>query len=443
MKLRFLILGLFCASCAQFSDKTGGDTKAASLDVQEFSEMRLPKLVEDHPLVRLFALPEIRSSLRKVHARQSSIDALGASQEFTVSGSSDVGATTSDGALGTVSVVGQKSLNLYAENQMAIEISQSQRDLAMLDTNDLVDGIVSELLRYELSLLNLNQVIDIVGKYSSLYYENEPALEAAISAGIVNSSEKFKFKKTLSNFDRQVHEARALNAASKISVQRFLNRVDDNLFSIRDLSTSEVLANAFATREFRGAQRLKLQSTILTNDMALLETDKKAKGVAITRLSSPADTGDDWTAFAGVQFSMPIYDAGQNDALIQEKQLMLDGAKIDLEAFNQVNTSSREQLSRVVSDGQKSMAMLEDEINLTNEIINDLKTKLAFGGASISDLVSETLLLANLELQLIGISQNLKNKVIDYAGSYGVACSIAAKCKIISEGISAFGPGAE
>ena len=75
-----------------------------------------------------------------------------------------------------------------------------------------------------------------------------------------------------------------------------------------------------------------------------------------------------------------------------------------------------------------SIEMLLEEQALSNEIITDLETKLSYGGASISDLVSEILSQADLELQLSDKRRQLKQSIIDYTSVHGISCSLTNSC---------------
>ena len=58
--------------------------------------------------------------------------------------------------------------------------------------------------------------------------------------------------------------------------------------------------------------------------------------------------------------------------------------------------------------------------------------RLTYGGASISDLVSEMLSLADLEIQLIDKRRQLKQNILDYTSNYGISCSLTNSCNILA-----------
>jgi hypothetical protein len=84
------------------------------------------------------------------------------------------------------------------------------------------------------------------------------------------------------------------------------------------------------------------------------------------------------------------------------------------------------------ADATTFISMLVEEQALSNEIIADLETRLTYGGASISDLVSEMLSLADLEIQLIDKRRQLKQNILDYTSNYGISCSLTNSCNILA-----------
>jgi hypothetical protein len=105
----------------------------------------------------------------------------------------------------------------------------------------------------------------------------------------------------------------------------------------------------------------------------------------------------------------------------------------------QRNSDSQKQLTRYLLDAKKTLAMLADEQKLSNEVVDDLKTRLGYGGASISDLVSEMMVLAELEFQVLDKQRELRSQVLEYASNYGIVCSLTGSCDSISGSIENIG----
>jgi len=136
---------------------------------------------------------------------------------------------------------------------------------------------------------------------------------------------------------------------------------------------------------------------------------------------------------------LPIYDGGEKDLLIQEKNEQSAGVTASIAAEKQRHDDSKNQLKRYLSDAAVSLSMLAEEQKLSNEIIDDLKTRVGYGGASISDLVSEMMVLAELEFQVVDKQRQLRSQVIEYAINYGLVCSLTNSCDAVLRSVESLG----
>jgi citrate lyase gamma subunit len=391
-------------------------------------------------LDKLLALPELDTLVAQYESADARYRAVKASQGFTVSGSSDLGARNqeNDEFVATASVIGQKSLNIQSENDLTLKILAHQRDMIKIQVQSAIDKIFGQVMAYELSNAHLQKMQSIADKYRKIYQENKPALDAAISAGIVNSSESFKFRKTLANYDRRLHEASAANALLRLNVRSYNENISSKYIKIGGFSGDEIAKDALSQNQLPEVEKLKLQLAILRAEQALIETQKKPLGSVISRLTTPTSSDEDLTAFVGVSFTLPMFDNGEKDLLIDEKILQTDGVEAALDAYLERNSDSRLQLKRYLADAEITLAMLEEEQTLTNEIIDDLKTRLGYGGANISDLVSEMMALAELELQVADKEHQIKTQILDYVANYGISCSLTQSCDVILGSIKQF-----
>ena len=389
----------------------------------------------------LMQLPEFSGQIAQYAAVTKRYDATAAAQGFQVSGSSDLGIRNSEGDEGvaTASLTGQRSLNLQSENDLALANIQSERDLLKLEIQSSVDRNLAQILQADVSAVHLEKMRGITKKYRDIYQENKPALDAAISAGIVSSAEAFKFRKTLANFDRRLHEAEAAHAILKINSQKYRDALAPSFVKLTHLTNDELLSRALSAKQLTEVDKLKLQQNILETERALTEAQSKLQGSFVSRITSPPSSEDDWTAFAGVSLTLPVYDGGENDLLRAEKDELLKSIEASIQAVITQNDEARLQLKRAIDDAKISVAMLEEEEALTNEIIDDLKTRLGYGGANISELVSEMMSLADLELQLALKERQVRQQIIDYSTNYGVACALVAACQKISEDLDNIG----
>ena len=447
--LLILAMALAVSGCATSVDPVAlVKEKALGLSSNKFTAEPLPSMDEElaapkgfGQLNTLMQLPEFSGQVAQYAAVTKRYDATVAAQGFQISGSSDLGVRNSKGEEGvaTASLAGQRSLNLQSENDLVLANIQSERDLVKLEIQSSVDRSLAQIMQADVSATQLENMRGIIKKYRDIYKENKPALDAAISAGIVSSAEAFKFRKTLANFDRRLHEAEAAHALLKINSQKYRDALDLNFAKLTHLTNDELISRALSAKELVEVDKLRLQQNILETQRALTETQSKLQGSFVSRITSPASGEEDWTAFAGLSLTLPVYDGGENDSLRAEKDELLESIYASIHAFTTQNSEARLQLQQAIDDAKISVAMLKEEEALTNEIIEDLKTRLGYGGANISELVSEMMSLADLELQLASKEQQVRQQIIDYSTNYGVACALVAACQKISEDLDNIG----
>ena len=427
------------------------DTTASDFVVESDLKPSLPKTSEAQhaseeerlvaELDELFSLPELNKLMAQYEAADAKLASVKASQGFTISGSSDLGArnTQNDEFIATASLVGQKSLNLQSENDLNLKILSYQKDMITVEIRKAIDNILGQVLNYEISLAHLQQMRTISDKYRKIYDENKPALEAAIAAGVVSSSEKFKFRKTLANNDRRLHEAEAANALLKLNIVSYQDKIPTKYLKVIGENNNQLASLALSSHELPEIEKLKLQVGALEAEQELIRAQKKPLGAVVTRLTSPASSDKDWTAFVGLNLTLPVFDNGEKSFLLDEKAAQINAIEASASNYLMKNNDSKAQLERFVQDAEISLAMLKEEQALSSEIIGDLKTRLGYGGANISDLVSEILALADLELQVADKERQVKSRVIDYAITYGTACVLSGVCDTIAGSVKQVG----
>jgi len=279
---------------------------------------------------------------------------------------------------------------------------------------------------------HLEEIRTITAKYRRLYQENKPALKAAITAGIVSSSEEFKFRKILSSYDRRLHEAETSYALLELQSDRYSGVLNKAITALSNKTPESLLDRAMSKNDLIEVEKLILQLAILENEMSLFDAQKKLQGTFVSRLASPVTEDDDITAFVGVNLTLPIFDGGAKDLQRTEKERLSDGIRSSIDAYIEKNNDAKKQLQKMNADATTLISMLVEEQALSNEIIADLETRLTYGGASISDLVSEMLSLADLEIQLIDKRRQLKQNILDYTSNYGISCSLTNSCNILA-----------
>ena len=395
----------------------------------------------NNEFARLLNTPEIETLVSSYKAAKFRYQSTEASQGFIVSGSGDFGARNekNNEAVAVATLTAQKSLDLQSENSLSLEILEHQQELLLLDIRDAIDNVLAKVMAYELSGAHLERMRAIYDNYKSLYQQNRAALDAAISAGVINSSENFKFRKTLANYDRKIHDAVSAHELLKLNVQKYIDVVEPRYVDISSMSAQELALRATSTKNVSEIEKLNRQASILLAEKSLLEAQKKPQGSMVSRLTSPASADEDWSAFLGVNIILPIYDGGEKDLLVQEKIEQSKGVAASINSFKQRNADAQSQLERYLSDAETSLAMLAEEQSLSNEIIEDLKTRLGYGGASISDLVSEMLVLAELEFQVLDKQRELRSQALEYAANFKIACALTKSCDAISGSIENIG----
>jgi len=392
-------------------------------------------------LSELYRLPELEALSSNYRSAEMRYDATKASQGFKLTGSGDFGARNQENSEGVfaTSLTGQKSLNLQSENSLTLSILDDQLALIKLDLIAAIDRIFGKVMTFELSQTHLIEMREIADKYKSLYQQNRGALDAAISAGVISSSENFKFRKTLSGYDRKLHEAEAAHALLELDVNKYIDVLDKKFTDISRLSATELADIVMSQENFSQVEQLNKQASILASEKALLEGQRKPQGSLVSRLSSPASVEETWSAYVGLNIVLPIYDGGEKDLLIQEKNEQSAGVTASIAAEKQRHDDSKNQLKRYLSDAAVSLSMLAEEQKLSNEIIDDLKTRVGYGGASISDLVSEMMVLAELEFQVVDKQRQLRSQVIEYAINYGLVCSLTNSCDAVLRSVESLG----
>jgi len=379
---------------------------------------------------QLVTLPEFEAQIAKYWAIEERYKSVRAAQGYTVSASGDLGTQINQGSNGVLSagLVGQKSLNLQSENDLVLLNIKNEKRLVSLDIQYSIDKILSQEMILSLSKENLEEIRAIIAKYRRVYQENKSVLNSAITAGIVSSTEDFKLRKILSGHDRRLHEAEASYASLELQSKRYSDVLSEGIGAVANESAENLLDRAISEDRFVELQKLNLQLAVLNNEKLLIEAQKKLQGTFVSRLASPITEDDGLNAFVGLNFTLPIFDGGGNNFQLLEKQKLVDGVNASIRAYVEKNNEAKKQLQKMNEDIKISIAMLLEEQALSNEIITDLETRLSFGGASISDLVSEMLSLADLELQLSDKRRQMKQHIIEYTSVYGISCSLTNSC---------------
>ncbi|MDB0052818.1 hypothetical protein N9F04_03725 [Ascidiaceihabitans sp.] len=379
---------------------------------------------------QLVTLPEFEAQIAKFWAIEERYKSVRAAQGFVVSASGDLGTQNNQGSSEVLSagLVGQKSLNLQSENDLVLLNIRNEKKSVSLDIQYSIDKILSQQMILSLSKENLEEIRAIVAKYRRVYQENKSVLTSAITAGIVSSTEDFKLRKILSGHDRRLHEAEASYASLELQSKRYSDVLSEGIGAVANESAENLLDRAISEERFVELQKLNLQLAVLNNEKSLIEAQKKLQGTFVSRLASPTTEDDGLNAFVGLNFTLPIFDGGGKNFQLLEKQRLSDGVNASIRAYVEKNNDAKKQLQKMNDDIKISIAMLLEEQALSNEIITDLETRLSFGGASISDLVSELLSLADLELQLSDKRRQMKQHIIEYTSVYGISCSLTNSC---------------
>ena len=433
-----LVVCLSVAGCAPstvpFKLQSGLFSGEDRVKDAEIVENNSQALAVDSEFKRLIALPEFEAQLAKYLAVEERYQSVKAAQGFTVSASGDLGAQSTQGSEGVLSVglVGQKSLNLQSENDLVLSNIENEKKLISLDIQYSIDKIVAQEMLLSVAREHLEEIRTVTAKYRRLYQENKPALQAAITAGIVSSSEEFKFRKILSSYDRRLHEAETSYALLELQSDRYSGVLNEDITALSNKTPENLLDRAMSENDLIEVEKLNLQLAILENEMSLLDAQKKLQGTFVSRLASPVTEDDDITAFVGVNLTLPIFDGGAKDLQRTEKERLSDGIRSSIDAYIEKNNDAKKQLQKMNADATTSISMLVEEQALSNEIIADLETRLTYGGASISDLVSEMLSLADLEIQLIEKRRQLKQNILDYTSNYGISCSLTNSCNSLA-----------
>tara|TARA_B110000211_G_C14087799_1_gene557496 strand:- start:3451 stop:4806 length:1356 start_codon:yes stop_codon:yes gene_type:complete len=443
--LFFGLLGLISLS-ACVNPLTSFQTNKKVDEAKIYSSNLIPSSNEDVPLHKasldpriknLSGLPLIKSNFLKLKAAKKSIDTIKASQAFKVSSSGNLGIqdtiSQKENLAVTTSVVGEKAIYLYSEGKINLDIASTQRDIVKIDISLLIDSTIARLLNLTVLKSHASQFKAISVKYKKEYDENKALLNSAVDAGLVDSGQKFGFYKTLAKIDRQLHDNEAKLSLAELDVRRATEILGPLSFDVNLLDTDKMLALATSPDKVIKFETIKLNKKILENEIQLISSQKQTKASFNTRVTSPTSSDGDWSAFAGVTLSLPIYDAGETDFLIAEKQALLGSLEAEITNLMDKEADNRLQLKKFLVDSQKTISMLQQEKLLSLEIIADLQSKLKIGSASISDIVSETLAMAEQELQVIEIEKNMKIKVLEYASNYGSSCALVGLCSDIYE----------
>jgi hypothetical protein len=446
--MKYLLLGLLglisLSACISPLSSLQKNKKINEANI--YSPNESPSFNEDEPLhkasldpriQKLSGLPLIKSNFLKLKAAKTSIAAVKASQAFKVSSSGNLGLqdTISQGntLAVTSSIVGEKPIYLYSEGKINLDIASTRRDIIKSETSLLIDGTIARLLNLTVLKIHASQFKAISVKYKKEYNDNEALLNSAVDAGIVDSGEKFSFYKTLAKINRQLHDNRANLSMAELDVRRATKILGSLSFDIKSIESDKMLALVTSPDKVTKFETIKLNKKILENEIQLISFQKQTKASFNTRVTSPTSSDGDWSAFAGVTLSLPIYDAGETDLLISEKQSLLGGLEAEISNMMDKEADNKMQLKQFLVDSQKTISMIEQEKLLSLEIIADLQSKLKIGKTSISDIVSEKLAMAEQELQVIEIEKNMKIKVIEYASNYGSSCALVDLCFDIYE----------
>lgn len=385
---------------------------------------------------QLITLPEFEAQIAKYWAIEERYRSVRAAQGFTVSASGDSGVRNSEESIEVLSagLVGQKSLNLQSENDLVLLNIKNEKKLISLDIQYSIDKILSQEMMLSIARENLEEIRAITAKYQRVYQENESLLTAAITAGVVSYSEDFKLRKILSSHDRRLHEAEASYALMELQSKRYSNVLSEGIVAVAKETPKKLLNRAISEDRFIELKKLNLQLAVLNNEKSLIEAQKKLQGTFVSRLNSPVTKDEGVNAFVGLNLTLPVFDGGAKDLQLLEKERLSDGVNASIRAYLEKNSDAKKQLQKMNEDIKISIAMLQEEQTLSNEIITDLETKLSYGGASISDLVSEILSQADLELQLSDKRRQWKQSIIDYTSVHGISCSLTGLCNKLGRG---------
>ena len=288
-----------------------------------------------------------------------------------------------------------------------------------------------EIIKAEQAILNFSKIEVIYNEQLAVYNDNLPLIQTAAKANIISKTDVLKLEQLKLKSEESFLTAKTAADAAKMIRKKYGLTDSDKPFSI-DIQKWKNFENELTKNKFVNIKLIATQINIIEEDIAAIQATYSANvALAGTATANVTDI-DSSIGFMGLNISLPVKDGGKRNYQIQEKKMQIEALKEQKNDLSLLHITSFKALQNFQKIYELRSKLLQDQIENSKVISEDIELKLRAGAASVIDLATEKMNFYDLRTQRASLEYQNINEVINFFQALGHQCDLTELCDQIN-----------
>ncbi len=287
------------------------------------------------------------------------------------------------------------------------------------------------IIKAEQAILNFSKIEVIYNEQLAVYNDNLPLIQTAAKANIISKTDVLKLEQLKLKSEESFLTAKTAADAAKMIRKKYGLTDSDKPFSI-DIQKWKNFESELTKNKLVDIQLIATQINIIEEDIAAIQATYSANvALAGTATANVTDI-DSSIGFVGLNISLPVKDGGKRNYQIQEKKMQIEALKEQKNDLSLLHITSFKALQNFQKIYELRSKLLQDQIENSKVISEDIELKLRAGAASVIDLATEKMNFYDLRSHGIALEYQNINEIIKFYQGLGYQCDLTELCDQIN-----------
>ena len=392
------------------------------------------KLEIDPRLAKILNSPSLIANKKNIEAAQKTVLVVQSQIEPIVTAISNIGPKLDNDDLGLDATGGLSVTRLISDGGALGAMTKSAqlnvRASELLYAQN-INKELMEIIKAEQAILNFSKIEVIYNEQLAVYNDNLPLIQTAAKANIISKTDVLKLEQLKLKSEESFLTAKTAADAAKMIRKKYGLTDSDKPFSI-DIQKWKNFESELTKNKLVNIQLIATQINIIEEDIAAIQATYSANvALAGTATANVTDI-DSSIGFMGLNISLPVKDGGKRNYQIQEKKMQIEALKEQKNDLSLLHITSFKALQNFQKIYELRSKLLQDQIENSKVISEDIELKLRAGAASVIDLATEKMNFYDLRSHGIALEYQNINEIIKFYQGLGYQCDLTELCDQIN-----------
>ena len=392
------------------------------------------KLEIDPRLAKILNSPSLIANKKNIEAAQKTVLVVQSQIEPIVTAISNIGPKLDNDDLELDATGGLSVTRLISDGGALGAMTKSAQLNVRASELLYAQNINKELMKIikaEQAILNFSKIEVIYNEQLAVYNDNLPLIQTAAKANIISKTDVLKLEQLKLKSEESFLTAKTAADAAKMIRKKYGLTDSDKPFSI-DIQKWKNFESELTKNKLVDIQLIATQINIIEEDIAAIQATYSANvALAGTATANVTDI-DSSIGFVGLNISLPVKDGGKRNYQIQEKKMQIEALKEQKNDLSLLHITSFKALQNFQKIYELRSKLLQDQIENSKVISEDIELKLRAGAASVIDLATEKMNFYDLRSHGIALEYQNINEIIKFYQGLGYQCDLTELCDQIN-----------